>query len=199
VNTCVVVDPHFAVREGLRAHFAQRGIADVVGIAATGVQAIRAVEEHRPDVVVIDLDGDTPRVITELRARGLDVPTVVFSTISDPYTVTRALSAGASGYVIKETSSDLLDQAIEQVLSGKRFVDPDVAFTLVDAGDTVITPREREVLTLASRGLPNKSIAYEMAIGTETVRTHMASVIGKLDAGNRTGAVAKALRLTLIH
>lgn len=169
-----------------------------MALASTVDETLSAVDEHRPDFVMIDLDGQTPSVLVQVRERGSDIPMVVFSANDDPINVTRVLEAGAAAYVLKDTTPDLLDHAIRQVLTGRRFIDPEVAVALFDAGDVLLTSRERDVLLLASRGLPNKSIAFELHIGTETVRTHMASVIAKLDAGNRTGAVAKALRMTLI-
>lgn len=118
--------------------------------------------------------------------------------LCDPYVVDRVLRSGVAGYAAKNTSPALLDRAIHQVLLGRRFVDPDITLSLLDANEAQLSTREREVLALAAEGLPNKSIAYELSIGTETVRTHMASTIAKLNAGNRTGAVAKGLRMMLI-
>ncbi|MBC7461411.1 MAG: response regulator transcription factor [Thermoleophilia bacterium] len=201
MTTCVIADDHFVIRDGLKARFRASHMVEVIGEADTGASAIETIERLAPDLALVDLrmpDGDGISVVTELQARGCSVPIILFSALSDPFIVERALRAGVAGYVAKDTSPELLDRAIAQVLLGRRFIDPDIALALLDASEHELTPRERDVIQLASEGLPNKSIAFQLEIGTETVRTHMASIIAKLDAGNRTGAVAKALRMTLI-
>jgi DNA-binding NarL/FixJ family response regulator len=201
MKTCVLVDDHFAIRDGLKARFRASQLMSVIGEAETGAEAISLIEKLQPDIAIIDLrmpDGDGIHVATQLVAHGCMVPVIIFSALSDPYVVDRALRAGVSGYVSKATAPELLDRAIERVLAGRRFVDPEIVMSLLGATEHALTPREREVLVLAAEGLPNKSIAHQLNIGNETVRSHMATAIHKLGASNRTGAVATALRMTLI-
>lgn len=202
MTTCIIVDVQFIAREGLRAHFdtACRDI-DVVGMASCSTEASELITRLQPDFALVDLvvpGGDTVGLVTELRRHGCTVPIIVYSATVDPYVVERAMDAGVNGYVVKDTSADLLDRAVTRVLAGRRYIDPDIALALLDDMGGVLTVREHEVLSLASLGMPNKTIAFQMQLGTETVRTHMASIIGKLQAANRTGAVAKALRLSII-
>jgi DNA-binding NarL/FixJ family response regulator len=202
MTTCIIADDHFVIRDGLKSRFRASQMIEVIGEASTGAEAVALIEELMPDIALVDLrmpDGDGIDVVTQLAAHGCKVPVIIFSAMSDPFIVDRALRAGVAGYVAKDTSPELLDRAIQQVLAGRRFIDPEVAVSLLDATEHELTPRECEVLLLASEGLPNKSIAFQLNIGTETVRSHMASIIAKLGAGNRTGAVAKALRMTLIE
>ncbi|MCW2973824.1 MAG: two component transcriptional regulator, LuxR family [Thermoleophilia bacterium] len=201
MTTCIIVDVQFIARDGLKAHFRTSHSVEVIGTAACAAEALEIIERLRPDLAIVDLvvpGADAVGLLTDLREHGCPVPVIVYSTSADAYLVERVMDAGASGYVVKDSNAALLDRAITRVLDGHRFIDPEIAMAMLDGADDLLTPREHEVLELASHGLPNKSIAFEMRLGVETIRTHMASVIGKLHAVNRTGAVAKALRMTLI-
>ncbi|MCW2950456.1 MAG: two component transcriptional regulator, LuxR family [Thermoleophilia bacterium] len=198
MTTCIIVHPLQHVRDGLRVHLDRTGIARPLLTAERSGDAVEAIEAHSPGFVIIGLDREALDALAELDRRDIDVPVVGYSHLADPFLVPPTALAGARAYVLKGSNYEPLGRAIVHVLGGRRDIDADVAFALFDSVDAVLTTREREVLQHASHGLSNKLIAHEMAIGTETVRSHMASVIGKLNGGNRTGAVAKALRMTLI-
>jgi len=195
----VIVDDHEALREGLAALLAARGI-DVLGTAGNGAAATDLVEHAEADVAVVDLDLpdmsgiDLARALT---ARGARPSVLLYAAAADGDACGSALDAGARGYAVKQGSADELVEAIERVGGGATYVDPrldGVAPSSPTApAPPTLTAREREVVRLMAEGRTAQTIAGELSVSTETVRTHVRNVIRKLRARNRVHAIAIAL------
>lgn len=167
---------------------------EVVGTARNGEEALEAVREHRPDVVLTDIEMpgfsglDVARKMAEERP---EIPVVIFTTFARSGYLRRALDAGVAGYILKDAPiTDLVD-ALRRVHQGERVVAPELAVAAWQGSDP-ITDREREVLRLVGEGLPNSDIAKRLHLSEGTVRNYLSSAIVKLNARNRTEAFAIA-------
>jgi DNA-binding NarL/FixJ family response regulator len=202
----VVVDDHPIFRDGLRA--ALHGVEDieVVGEAPDAATALTVVEALSPDVVLLDLhlpDASGVEVLARLQAVPT-VPRVLVVTMSqDDDAVVAVMRAGARGYVVKGAGRAELLQAVRTVAGGGAVFGPGVAERLERwfAGLSsatgreafpALTEREREVLTLMSRGLDNRRIARELFLSEKTVRNHVSNLLGKLGVADRSDAIARA-------
>lgn len=202
--TVALVDDEPLVREGLRLILESEPDIAVVGQAGDGSEVLDLVARTRPDVLCMDLR--MPRVdgirATELVLRQPDPPKVlVVTTFSGDDHVLDALEAGASGFLLKRASADQVVAAVRAVATGDVLLYPEAIRSMAlrrrprPARDTTVhlTPREHEVLQLMAEGLSNAEIAARLVVGVETVRTHVASVLAKLGARDRTQAVVFAL------
>ena len=203
----VIVDDHAVVREGLRTFLdLQEGI-EVVGEAADGEEAIRAAEQLRPEVLLIDLVMprlDGVQAMRRLRERVPETRAIVLTSYLDDERLLPALRAGAAGYLLKSVQPQELARAVRAAAAGETLIDPSVAARLVEAladgreeRAEQLTPREREVLGLIGRGFANKRIAAELGIAEKTVKTHVSSVLAKLRVSDRTQAALYAARIGL--
>lgn len=202
----LIVDDHQLAREGLRAVLTGNGV-DVVGMAATGEEAVDLAAQLVPDVILMDvrlgpgIDGleATRRIVA------LELPTrILMLTLQDmPAYVREALSAGAAGYVLKDAAIDELTAAIEQVLAGRSAIPLDLVNAALRTPASsrpvdlaaLLTPRERAVVELVSQGMTNKEIARELAISPATVKAHVERIIAKLGVSDRTQAAVLATQL----
>ena len=202
--TCLIVDDHEVVREGLRLSLSRAPHIRVVGEAADGESAVALAERRRPDVVVMDIrmpgmDGlDATREITQ-RVPGTAV--LLFTAYSERSLLTRGLEFGATGYVLKEAPHDTLLRAIDKVANGDPYIDPALmpAFLAGKDREEILTTREREILQLLADGMSNADVAQELVISQETVKSHVRHILSKLEADTRTHAVAIALRDAIIE
>ncbi|ALG85424.1 response regulator [Gordonia phthalatica] len=202
----VLADDHAAVREGLRLVLEASGEISVVGEAGDGAEAVRAVARLRPDVVVMDvrmpeMDGlaATAAVLADS-----DVRVLVLTTFDIDEYVLGALSAGASGFLLKSASGADLVAGVKRVAEGDAVLDPAVTRTVVaamrsrpaDAQPDLpeLTDRETEVLGGLGAGLSNAQIARRLDIGEATVKTHVSRVLMKLDVQSRVQAAVLAVR-----
>ena len=203
--SCVVVDDHSAVREGVKMILARDPDVCVVGDAASGEAAIELVASRRPQVVVMDvrmrgMDGlEATRRITAAHP-GLGV--VLYTAHGERGLLSEALDCGARGYVLKEAPPDDVVRAVKTVAAGGAYVEPTLASDLVTptAADRLpaLSAREREILAMLANGSSNPDIAARLYISPETVRTHVRNAMAKLEADTRTQAVALALRYAII-
>jgi two-component system, NarL family, response regulator LiaR len=206
----LVADDHAVLREGLRSFLdLQEGI-EIVGDAADGAEAVELAERLRPDVVLMDLvmpnlDGvEAMRVLNE-RVPGTRV--IILTSYIDDDRLLPAIRAGAAGYLLKNAEPQELARAIRTAAAGEALIDPSVAARLVERLSQdesrddyeTLTAREREVLELIARGLPNKLIARDLGIAEKTVKTHVSSILGKLGLTDRTQAALYAVRAGLIE
>ena len=211
--TVVLADDQPMVRAGVRMLLSVDPAIQVVGEASDGHEAIAAVERLRPDVIVMDLrmpgtDGAeaTRRIVAE-REHTPDALTrvLVLTTFDEDADVYAALRAGASGFLLKHASADVLATAIRRVAEGESWLDPAVvgrvirALRLPPGPDgaavaAVLTPREREVLTLVAEGLSNAELCDRLFLSEATVKTHVARVLMKTGSRDRAAAVALAYR-----
>ena len=200
--TCLIVDDHEVVREGLRLSLSRAPHIRVIGEATDGAGAVALAERRRPDVVIMDvrmpgMDGlEATRLLSE---RAPEVAVLIFTAYSERSLLTRGLESGAKGYILKEASHQTLLRAIEKVVAGESYVDPALmpAF-LGGRGDELLTAREREILQLLADGMSNADVAARLYISQETVKSHVRHILAKLEADTRTHAVAIALREAII-
>jgi DNA-binding NarL/FixJ family response regulator len=201
--TCLIVDDHEVVREGLRLSLSRTPHIRVVGEASDGRSAIDLVERRRPNVVLMDvrmpvLDG--LEATKELTAKDPNVAVLIFTAYSERSLLARGLESGAKGYILKEAPHETLVRAIERVAAGDTFIDPALmpAFLSGRERDEMLTPREREILQLLADGMSNADAAKRLFISQETVKSHVRHILAKLEADTRTQAVAIALRDAII-
>jgi NarL family two-component system response regulator LiaR len=206
----LIVDDHAVVRRGLRTFLELQDEIDVVGEAEDGEEAVAAVEELRPDVVLMDLV--MPRVdgieaIRQVRERRPATRVIALTSFVDDDKLFPAVRAGAAGYLLKDVQPQDLVAAIRTVHGGESLLHPAAAARLmaeVASGDeraapaSLLTPREREVLVLIARGLPNKVIARDLGVSEKTVKTHVSNLLGKLGLTDRTQAALYAVREGLL-
>lgn len=209
----VVADDHHLVRQGICALLEQAGDIQVVGEAATGLEAVAQVEALAPDVVVMDvsmprLDG---RQATErIRELNTAVAVVILSMHADAVLVQQFIQRGAKGYLLKRSISDELLLAVRAASRGEMFLSPtisDSVMTLLasppaddEAESTadLLTPREREVLQLIAEGQTNNAIADTLTISVKTVEKHRANLMSKLDVRDLPSLIRTAIKHGLI-
>ncbi|MFD2797319.1 response regulator [Promicromonospora vindobonensis] len=203
----LVADDEPLVRSGLRLILDAEPDLQVVGEAGDGAQAVELTRSLRPDVVCMDvrMPGVDGLRATELVLRLPDPPRVlVVTTFEHDGYVLDALTVGASGFLLKRAGADEMVQAVRTVAVGQSLLYPEALRALIRsrpramAGAPVLTPREREVLGLVAQGMTNAEIATALVVGVETVRTHVASVLAKLQARDRTQAVVLGYRAGLV-
>ena len=201
--TCLIVDDHEVVREGLRLSLSRAPHIRVVGEAGDGKAAIDLAERRKPNVVIMDvrmpgLDGlDATK---ELMAKEPNVAVLIFTAYSERSLLARGLESGAKGYILKEAPHETLVRAIEKVAGGDSFIDPALmpAFLSGKDREDMLTAREREILQLLADGMSNADVAQRLFISQETVKSHVRHILAKLEADTRTHAVAIALRDAII-
>jgi DNA-binding NarL/FixJ family response regulator len=198
----LVADDHAVVRTGLEHLVATFDDVELVGSAANGQEALDACDRHRPDVVLIDLEMpvlDGIEATRRIVAADPRVAVVVLTSFSDREQILRALDAGAVGYLLKDAEPQELARAIRAAARGEAPLDPRAGRAVLQArvsGSPLdkLSEREREVLALVARGLPNKLIARELAISEKTVKTHLTSVFRTIGVTDRTQAALWAER-----
>jgi DNA-binding NarL/FixJ family response regulator len=201
--TCLIVDDHEVVREGLRLSLSRAPHIRVVGEAADGQAAIDMAERRKPNVVIMDvrmpgLDGlDATKALIE---RDPETRVLIFTAYSERSLLARGLESGAKGYILKEAPHDTLVRAIEKIAGGDSFIDPALmpAFLSGKDREDMLTAREREILQLLADGMSNADVAQRLFISQETVKSHVRHILAKLEADTRTHAVAIALRDAII-
>jgi DNA-binding NarL/FixJ family response regulator len=192
----VVVDDHAVVRDGIRQLLESAGDIDVVATAADGTEALEAVANAKPDVVLMDLSMPGIGGVEATRmliVEDPDLRVVVLTTFADQRRILDALSAGASGYLLKDAGPDEVIGAVRTVMAGGAPLDPKAARAVLDARQAArpareLSEREREVLTLLSTGLANKQIARRLGISERTVKAHLTSIFQQLGVTDRTQA-----------
>lgn len=195
----VVVDDHNLVRAGFRMLLEHVTDFDVVGEAANGVDALKVVAELKPNIVVTDIAMDKMTGIEltgELHKSEPDVRCIVLSMHKTTPYVKSALSAGACGYLLKESVDAELELAVRAVFRGDTYLSPAVAGLLVGGPNDkpVLTKRQTEVLTAIAEGLTTKETALRLGVSPKTVETHRAELMKRLDIYDVAGLVRYALR-----
>jgi len=201
--TCLIVDDHEVVREGLRLSLSRAPNIRVVGEASDGESAIALAERRRPNVVIMDvrmpgMDGlEATKILSE---KAPEVAVLIFTAYSERSLLGRGLESGARGYILKEAPHQTLLRAIEKVAAGDGYVDPALMPAFLTGKDQtdMLTTREREILQLLADGMSNADVATKLFISQETVKSHVRHILAKLEADTRTHAVAIALRESII-
>lgn len=202
----LLADDHAVVRAGIRQVLEHASDIQVIAEAGDGEAAQALIQQHHPDVAVLDIQMPKAtgiEVTRWTRANIKDVGILVLTAYNDEPYVTAVLQAGANGYVLKTASPEELIDAVRDVHEGKSVLDPSAARKLMahfytGSKTSVIEPltdRELEVLALAARGFTNKAIGVQLGISDRTVQGHLAHIFTKLQAGSRTEAVMRAVSL----
>jgi DNA-binding NarL/FixJ family response regulator len=202
----VLAEDHALVREGIRTLLGLVDDIEFVGEAADGEQAMRVVDQVRPDVLLLDMrmpKADGLRVVTELSAAGRLPPTLVLTTFDDEVAALAIIVAGARGFLLKDVTLERLVDAVRVVAAGGTVLRPGLSEQAAQAlrvpapaappDDTEITAREREVLRLLATGYSNREIGRALFVAEGTVKNHVSSILRKLGVRDRTRAVLKAL------
>jgi DNA-binding NarL/FixJ family response regulator len=198
----LIADDHLVVREGLDAMLHSSDEFEIVGQAVDGLEALRLVEELRPDVVLIDVQMPKMDGIEATRRITQQVPAtnvVILSSFDEDDYIYKAIQAGARGYVLKDIDLNALLDVIRAAAQGESVLPPAIATKLVEhisaqRTQVSLTQREQEVLCLLAKGLRNKEIASQLNITERTVKSHVANIIAKLGVSSRTEAVSQALK-----
>lgn len=208
----LLADDHRMLREGLRRSMVDEGF-DVVGEADNGEEAVRLVAELQPDVVLMDvsmpeMDGvEATRII---RSTNTHTRVIMLTMHADAEVLGDAIRAGASGYLVKDCSTDEVAEAVRLAAKGDTALSPQLAATMLDEvrrlevpnpseEDRIITKREEEVLQHIADGCSTPEVAERLYISQKTVKNHLASIYQKLDARDRTQAVLQAVRMGIVH
>lgn len=212
----VVVDDHPIVRAGMRTTLDDIEEIAVVAEGSSGDDALRLVEQHRPDVLVLDVnlpDTSGIEVTRRLCEAGTETAILILTVHGDRETVFGLLESGATGYVLKDEALEMLPDAVRAAARGESWLSPAVARQVVDRAtgrepaetprqredSPALTPRETEVLHLLAQGLDNARIAERLVVAKRTVQNHVSAIYGKLGVTTRTEAVLYAIRHKLVQ
>ena len=194
----VIADDHPLLRSGIIAVLSANPRLRVVAEADDGDSAVELYRRWRPDVILMDLQMPGLNGIEATAAiRQIDpeARVIILTTFDGDLQVTRALKAGATGYVLKNTVRTALSDYIVSVHAGRRLLPPPVAASLVNSFQLdALSKREVEVLRLVSGGNSNQRVADQLGLREDTIKTHMKAILQKLDARDRTHAVMIAVR-----
>jgi DNA-binding NarL/FixJ family response regulator len=202
----LIVDDHAVVRQGLRMFLALDPELDVIGEAGDGVEAIEQARRLLPHVVLMDLlmpRMDGVAATAAIRGELPDVEVIALTSVLEDDAVIGAVRAGAMGYLLKDTQADDLCRAIKAAAAGQVQLSPHAAARLLREVRTpespeTLTERESDVLRLLARGKANKEIARELAVGEQTVKSHVGHILAKLGVQSRTQAALHAVRIGLV-
>lgn len=201
--TVLLVEDHFFARLALRTVIDGREDMCVVAEAANGTDSIDLYQQHKPGIVIMDLN--LPGIsgfdaIARIRALDPGAAIIVLSNYQGSEDVHRALAAGALSYLTKDATDDDLIAAILAVHKGKRYLPPDVAALVRErSAQEELTAREVEVVQLLAKGLSNQEIADHLSISEKTVRSHITHLFAKMGVEDRTQAVLLAIQRGLVH
>lgn len=202
-----IADDHQLVREGLKRILASDSEIVVTYEVASGIDLISQLNEHACDVLLLDISmpGSGIELITTLRERMPALQVLVVSMHNDVQIVRRALQAGASGYIDKSCSTDVLVSAIRTVAGGERFIDPCLINALIFESEPLqlpphqqLSPREYEVLRLIAAGHSGSAIAELLFLSPKTVSTHKKRMMQKLNAANNSALIQYAISHNLV-
>jgi two-component system response regulator DesR len=187
----IIAEDQAMVLGALAALLDMEGDIEVVARAANGNDAVRLVQQVRPEVLITDIEmpGMTGlEVAAELKRRNYPVRIIILTTFARAGYLRRALDAGASGYLLKDMPAEQLADAVRRVHKGLRVIDPQLAAEAWTNEPDPLTERERQVLRLAGEGMASTDIAIELSLSEGTVRNYLSEAISKLGAANRVEA-----------
>ncbi len=200
----LVADDHPLYRDGIVRAIKQRPDLELVGEAGDGRDALASIQEIEPDVAVVDFSLPSLsgiQVVTALTDMDSPVQVLMLTAYTDSELVYDAIAAGARGYLLKDVDRRTICDAITAVARGNTFFSPDLHDGIAEQirahrhdPRPRLSPREREILTLAAEGRSGPEIARILFLSPSTVKTHLANIYDKLDVSDRAAAVAKALR-----
>ena len=208
----MIVDDHTLVRAGIRMLLSSIENVEVVAEASDGAEAIAAIAQYEPDVVLMDLtmkDIGGLEATARIKAEHPDTRILILSMHANEEYVLQALRAGAVGYLLKEAATAELEIALNAVSSGEIYLSPPVSRAVVDGyisrteggepgPEDGLTPRQRQILRLIAQGLGTKEIAYKLEVSVKTIETHRAMLMERLDIRDVAGLTRYAIRQGLI-
>jgi two-component system, NarL family, response regulator DegU len=208
----LLADDHRMLREGLRRSLTEEGF-DIVGEAENGEQAVRLAAELQPDVVLMDVSMPELGGVEATKAirQKPGAPQVIMLTMhADKEVLADAIRAGASGYLVKDCSTDEIAEAVRLAADDEAALSPGLAASMLDEvrkietatapeAERIVTKREEEVLQLIADGCSTSEVAQQLYISQKTVKNHLASIYQKLDARDRTQAVLRAVRMGIVR
>lgn len=212
MNTVILADDHEVVRRGVRSILEADGAFKVLAEVADGLSAVQAVEKHKPALLFLDLS--MPRLhgleaLRQVRTASPQTKVLVLSMHNDEPYVIEALRAGAMAYILKGSESTEIARAVAEVVAGRRYLSAPLSERAIaaltsrtpDQSDPLnaLTPREREVLSLAAEGLSTTEMAEKLFISPRTAETHRTNLMQKLGLQSQTDLVRFAIRRGLIQ
>jgi DNA-binding NarL/FixJ family response regulator len=199
----LIVDDHAMLREGITALLSSETDIEIVGEAADGIEAVERYDRLHPDIMLLDMQmprQDGEATIRIVRERHPKARIVVLTTYDGDVQASRALKAGASGYLLKSSLRHELLDTIREVHAGRRRVLPEIAQEIaLHTGEEPLSDRELEVLRCVASGSANKQVARTLSITEDTVKTHLRNIFFKLNVKDRTEAVVQAARRRIIE
>lgn len=204
----IIADDHAILREGIRLVLEREPDMEISASVSDGRKVVRACHENQPDIVLMDISMPSLNGIEATRqiiAESTQTRVICLSAHDDAQHITSAVQAGASGYLLKDCSSEELIRSIRLVISGKKYISPSIADVVIDTmnncGDyksgtihSTLTPREREVLQLLAEGQVAKEIAAILHLSVKTINTHREHIMTKLDMHSVAELTKYALR-----
>jgi len=201
--TIMVVDDHAIVRDGLEALLNTIAGFKVIVKAGSGKEAIDMHREINPDITLMDIklpDLDGISALKKILAENPEAKMIMLTTYMGEDDIYRAFSAGARAYILKDVPISDLEKVIRKVYEGKKVISPEIAAILAEkVGSSSLTPRELDILNCMAKGLSNDEICRKLFISLSTVKTHITGILNKLQAKNRSEAVARAIEKGIIH
>ena len=211
----LIVDDHEMFCESLAALISMKDDIEVVGLASSGAEAIRKTELLRPDIILMDIKMkgiDGIEAMRKIKEKSPDIDFIMLTMYDDEEYVMESIKAGAKGYVLKESPSSKVLEAIRTVGTGKAFFDPNSSSRVIEGiqrqrgqkgprpeeDEAILSPREIDILRLMAEGYSNKEISNKLFISPHTTRNHIANIFMKLNCQTRMKAVIEGKRKGLI-
>lgn len=207
----MIADDHKMVREGIKQLLELDENISVVAMASDGEECLSFLKDWLPDVLLLDINMPNKNgldVLEEIKDQGLDVKVIILTVHNEVDYLLRAVEIGVDGYILKDSGSAELINAIMMVMNGESYIQPDMIPMLnskmvIRNSDKEkiknLTKRELEVLILVSEGMFNKEIADKLEISERTVKNHISNIFKKIDVADRTQAAVFAIKNSLIH
>lgn len=212
-NKVLIVDDHLVVREGLKLILETNERFEIAGEAENGEVALKFLETHKPDVILLDLNMPIMNGLDTIKAlndRKISIPIIILTTYNEDELMIKGLELGAKGYLLKDTGREDLFRTIESAIRGETLLQPEIMAKLLGAKEkkskviahfeaNKLTEKELFILQATAKGYRNKDIAFDMGIAERTVKAHLTNIYNKLGVNTRTEAVAVTLERGMIH
>ncbi len=202
----IIADDILILREGLKAILEQDNQIEVVGLASNGKEAAEFSEKYTPDVVLMDMrmpDFDGEYGIRKIKANNGNIKILVLTTFDDEETISKAISSGADGYVLKEMGNDKIIQAVKSINMGVNVFGGNVyssicrKYSVSPCDDIDVSDRERDIIILIAKGYDNKEISQKLFLAEGTVRNNISKLLEKLNLKDRTQLAVFAVKNNL--